>query len=238
MCTRFVLLQEHLREMLQRLGLDDPAAYATRYNIAPMTAVPAVRAKPNSNQRESLALRWGLVPPWAKEDVGFKMVNARSETLAEKPAFRDALRKRRCVIPVSGYYEWKTVGSTKLPWLFQMHDERPFLFAGLWESWPGASGAPLETCTVITTTPNELASPIHDRMPVVLDAAGAEAWLDSRQTDSAKLTPLLQVFPATKMTARAVSRFVSNVRHEGPECLAPAGAEERGESPQLSLGLE
>jgi putative SOS response-associated peptidase YedK len=238
MCTRYVLLKEHLREMLLRLGLDDDAAYATRYNIAPMTRVPAVRTKPKFSQRESLALRWGLVPPWAKEDVGFKMVNARSETLAEKPAFRDALKKRRCVIPVSGYYEWQTVGSTKLPWLFQMRDERPFLFAGLWESWPGADGAPLETCTVITTTPNELASPIHDRMPVVLDDDAAAAWLDPRETDAAKLAPLLQIFPAAKMAARAVSRFVSNVRHEGPECLAPAGAEDADNSPQLSLGLE
>ena len=238
MCTRFVLLQEHLREMLARLGLGDHTDFVTRYNIAPMTPVPAVRTKPKSTQRESLALRWGLVPPWAKEDVGFKMVNARSETLAEKPAFRDALKKRRCVIPVSGYYEWKTVGSTKLPWLFQLRDERPFWFAGLWETWPGADGAPLETCAVITTTPNELASPVHDRMPVVLDDARAEAWLDPRETDATRLAPLLQIFPAAEMTAHAVSRFVSNVRHEGPECLAPAGADEADNSPQLSLGLE
>jgi putative SOS response-associated peptidase YedK len=237
MCTRFVLLNEHFREMLARLGLKADAGFVSRYNIAPMTRVPAVRTKPKTSARESLALRWGLVPPWAKKDVGFKMVNARAETLAEKPAFRDALKKRRCVIPASGYYEWKTVGSTKLPWLFQMRDEQPFLFAGLWESWAGPEGAPLETCSVITTTPNELASTIHDRMPVVLDAAGAAAWLDPRETDAAKLAPLLQIFPAEKMTARAVSRFVSNVRHEGPECLAPADTDETDEGPQLSLGL-
>ncbi len=234
MCTRFVLLQEHLTTLLQQLGLGESTGYATRYNIAPMTRVPAVRATP---RRESVALRWGLVPVWAKEDVGFKMVNARAETLAEKPAFRDALRQRRCVIPVSGYYEWKTVGSTKLPWLFQTRDEQPFLFAGLWSSWPGGENPPLETCSVITTEPNELAATVHNRMPVILEPAAAEAWLDPRETDPARLASMLQPVSAAKMTARAVSRFVSNVRHEGPECLAPAGPADRGESPQLSLGL-
>lgn len=234
MCTRFVLLQEHLQVLLKQLGLGEATGYTTRYNIAPMTRVPAVRAAPS---RESVSLRWGLVPPWAQEDVGFKMVNARAETLAEKPAFRDALRQRRCVIPVSGYYEWKTVGSAKLPWLFQVRDEQPFFFAGLWSSWPGGAAPPLETCTVITTAPNELAATVHNRMPAVLDAAAAETWLDPRTTDPARLTPLLQPLAAAKLSARAVSRFVSNVRHEGPECLAPAGPADSGESPQLSLGL-
>lgn len=234
MCTRFVLLQEHLQVLLQQLGLGEATGYATRYNIAPMTRVPTVRAAP---KRESVALRWGLVPPWAQEDVGFKMVNARAETLAEKPAFRDALRQRRCVIPASGYYEWKAVGATKLPWLFQTRDEQPFLFAGLWSSWPGGENPPLETCSLITTTPNELAATVHTRMPVVLEPAAAETWLDPRETDPARLTPLLQTLPAARMTARAVSRFVSNVRHEGPDCLAPAGPADTGESPQLSLGL-
>ena len=235
MCTRFVLLQEHLREMLQRLGLGEDVEFASRYNIAPMTRVPAVRAKP---KREKASLRWGLVPSWAKEDVGFKMVNARAETLAEKPAFRDAFQKRRCVIPASGYYEWQTVGSAKLPWFFQMHDKRPFLFAGLWETWHGTTGAPLETCSIITTTSNELASTIHNRMPVVLGTAAAEAWLDPDETESARLTPLLQILPAGKMTARRVWRFVSNVRNEGPDCLAPASEDNAGEAPQLSLGFE
>ncbi|MEY2877810.1 MAG: hypothetical protein RLZZ15_190 [Verrucomicrobiota bacterium] len=240
MCTRYVLLKEHLRDMLVRLGLGDDAAFATRYNIAPMTVVPAVRATP---ARAAAALRWGLVPPWAREDAGFKMVNARSETVAEKPAFRDALRKRRCVIPVSGYYEWQTVGKVKLPWLFQRRDERPFWFAGLWETWRGGEGgAPLETCAVVTTTPNALARTVHDRMPVLLDDAAAAAWLDPATTDAARLTPLLREFAPEGMTARRVARFVSNVRHEGAACLAPPAADELGEpaaggDAQLALGF-
>lgn len=237
MCTRYVLLQEHLTAALRQLGVDEASDYATRYNIAPMTAVPAVRAKPKSSQRESRALRWGLVPPWAKEDVGFKMVNARAETLAEKPAFRDAFRRQRCVIPASGYYEWQAVGSLKLPWLFERRDGQPLLFAGLWSSWPGGDGPPLETCALVTTTPNELAATVHNRMPVVLESAAVAAWLDPRETDPARLAPLLQPLPAAQLTARAVSRFVSNVRHEGPACLDPAGAADAGESPQLSLGF-
>lgn len=242
MCTRFVLLQEHLREMLKQLGLGEDADYATRYNIAPMTRVPAVRSAPRpdlsrSTGREHVALRWGLVPSLAKEDVGFKMVNARTETLAEKPAFRDALRQRRCVIPASGYYEWQTVGTAKRPWLFQMRDERPFLFAGLWAAWAGGDGAPLETCAIVTTAPNELATAVHNRMPVVLNAAAADAWLNPAEREPARLAPLLQTFPAANMTARAVSRFVSNVRNEGPACLAPAGPDDTGEAPQLSLGF-
>ena len=234
MCTRFVLLQEHLRAMLQQLGLGEDAEFGSRYNIAPMTRVPAVRAKP---KREKAMLRWGLVPPWAKKDVGFKLVNARAETLAEKPAFRDALRKRRCVIPASGYYEWQAVGSAKRPWLFQRRDEAPFLFAGIWETWRGGDGTPLETCALITTAPNELARTIHNRMPVILDAAAAEAWLEPSETEPARLVPLLRALPALDMTARAVARFVSNVRNEGPGCLAPAAADDAGETPQLSLGF-
>ncbi|MSU23789.1 MAG: SOS response-associated peptidase [Opitutus sp.] len=232
MCTRFVLLQEHLREMLKQLGLGEDPGYVSRYNIAPSTPLAAVRSTP---QRDRATLRWGLVPSWAKEDVGAKMVNARAETLAEKPAFRDALRQRRCVIPASGYYEWQTVGTAKLPWLFQLRDEQPFVFAGLWETWRDGGGAPLETCAIVTTTPNELAGPIHNRMPVVLEAAGAAAWLDPGETDPARLTRLLQKLPAEKMTARAVSRYVSHVRHEGPACLAAPGDEPAADDPQLSL---
>ena len=125
----------------------------------------------------------------------------------------------------------------KLPWFFQRRDEQPFWFAGLWSTWSGGTGPPLETCSVITTAPNELAATIHNRRPVVLDAATADAWLEPGNNDPARLAALLQIFPAAKMTARAVSRFVSNVRHEGPACLEPAGAAGADDSPQLSLGL-
>jgi len=235
MCTRFVLLQEHLREMLQRLGLGEDVEFASRYNIAPMTRVPAVRAKP---KREKASLRWGLVPSWAKEDVGFKMVNARAETLAEKPAFRDAFQKRRCVIPASGFYEWEVIGRARKPWLFRRRDEQPFGFAGLWDTWRMPDGAMVETCAVITTVPNELMRPIHHRMPVMLTPEQFEPWLDPSTTQPEKLAPLLQPPLATTMSSFAVSRHVSNVRNEGPDCLAPASEDNAGEAPQLSLGFE
>ena len=235
MCTRFVLLQEHLREMLQRLGLGEDPGYVTRYNIAPSTRVPAVRTTP---KRERATLRWGLVPSWAKEDVGFKMVNARVETIAEKPAFRDALKKRRCVVPASGFYEWKTVGRIKQPMLVRWRDEQPFCFAGLWETWRAPDGSVLESCAIITTEPNELMRSIHTRMPIMLTPEQCEPWLDPRVTDSQQAIARLSRQPAEAMSATAVSRFVSNVRHEGPECLAPAPPnEDPDDGPQLSLDL-
>ena len=235
MCTRFVLLQEHLREILQRLGLGEDTGYVTRYNIAPSTRVPAVRATP---QRASAVLRWGLVPSWAKEDVGFKLVNARAETLAEKPAFRDALKKRRCVIPASGFYEWKTVGQIKQPMLIRWRDERPFCFAGLWETWRAPDGMTLESCAIVTTEPNDLMRPIHTRMPFMLTPEQCALWLDASIVDSRQAIELLRPQRAEAMGATAVSRFVSNVRNEGPACLAPPAPDESpGDEPQLSLGL-
>ncbi len=234
MCTRFVLLKEHLRAALQQLGLPENAGYVSRYNIAPGTPVPAARAAP---QRESCALRWGLVPSWAREDVGFKLVNARAETLVEKPAFRDALRRRRCVIPVSGFYEWQTVGRAKKPWLFRWRDEQPFALAGLWESWRAPDGTTLETCAVITVEPNELMRPLHHRMPVMLTPGQFDPWLDPAVAEPEKLRPLLRPPPAAAMSAVALDSYVSNVRHEGPACLAPAGPGAANDEPQFSLGL-
>ncbi|MBI5766540.1 MAG: SOS response-associated peptidase [Verrucomicrobia bacterium] len=235
MCTRFVLLREHLLAVLKRLGLGGDPGYATRYNIAPNTRVPAIRTR---TKRETASLRWGLVPAWAKEDVGFKLVNARLETVAEKPAFRDALRLRRCVVPATGFYEWQTVGRAKKPFLIRRRDEAPFAFAGLWETWHGGDGGPLETFSIITTEPNELMRPIHTRMPIMLTPEQCEPWLDDRLTDPARVLALLQPQAAETMQAAAVSRFVSNVRNEGPECLAPARPDEAaGDEPQLSLGL-
>ncbi len=237
MCTRYVLLKEHLREILTRLEIDGDADFSSRYNIGPGQLVPAVRIDPVARVSKLAALRWGLVPSWAKSDESAaQLMNARAATLTEKPSFRGAFKSRRCVIPASGFYEWETVGRAKKPWLFRWGDERPFGLAGLWESWRAPNGGVLESCAVITTEPNELMRTIHHRMPVMLTPEQFAPWLDPRKTTAEELMPLLQIPPAGAMSKFAVSSYVSNVRHEGPECLAPAGAGS-DETPQLSLGL-
>ena len=142
------------------------------------------------------------------------------------------------MIPASGFYEWEKLGRFRKPWYFRWRDERPFGFAGLWESWHAADGAVLETCAVITTGPNELMRPIHHRMPVLLTPEQFGPWLDSGVTQPEKLSPLLRPPPAERMSATAVSTFVNSVRNEGPACLAPAGPDDTGEAPQLSLGFQ
>lgn len=239
MCTRYVLLKEHLRELLARLGLEANPDFVSRYNIAPASLVPAVRKPRDGAKVESVSLRWGLVPSWAKtSESATQLVNARAETVASKPSFRDALRKRRCLIPATGFYEWEHRGRTKQPWVFRRRDDQPFAFAGLWESWHGADGAPLETFAIITTEPNELMRPIHDRFPVMLAPDQFGQWLDPGVTEPDELAPLLRAPPSDTLTANTVSRHVSNVRHEGPECLAPAGPDDNGDANQFSLGLE
>lgn len=238
MCTRYVLLQHHLREILQRLGLAIDPGIITRYNIAPGSFIPGVRQTPRAAGGERVALRWGLVPSWAKSDDGTQLVNARAETLAAKPSFRDALRARRCLIPASGFYEWEHRGRAKQPWLFRRRDEQPFAFAGLWDSWRAPDGTMLESCAIITNEPNELMRPIHHRMPVILAPEQFSSWLDSQVTQPEELAPLLRPPPAATMSAAPVSQYVSNVRHEGPECIAPADPGAADRDRQFSLGLE
>lgn len=239
MCTRYVLLEQHYRDILARLGIGAPAEYLSRFNIAPNTTIPVVRRAPQSAANETALLRWGLVPSWAKTADGPPLVNARADTVATKPTFRDSLRKRRCVIPATGFYEWETIGRAKKPWLFRRPDETPFGFAGLWDTWHAPDGTTRETCAFITGEPNDLMRPIHNRMPVILTAATFEAWLDPARQDPADLAPLLGIPTNDTMTKFAVSTYVSNVRHEGPACLAPASADQAADDsgPQLSLGL-
>ncbi|MCX6952296.1 MAG: SOS response-associated peptidase [Verrucomicrobia bacterium] len=239
MCTRYVLKEQHLRDVLTRLGIAAPVRFSSRYNIAPNTDIPVVRAAPRTTKLEGVTLRWGLVPSWAKTDDGPPLVNARADTVATKPSFRDALRTRRCLIPATGFYEWETVGRAKKPWLFRTPDEQPFCFAGLWDAWQAPDGTVRETCAFITGEPNDLMRPIHHRMPVMLSAADFGPWLDPAVTQSEQLTPLLRVPSPDAVTKFAVSTYVSNVRHEGPACLAPAGADDPGSGPgpQLSLGF-
>lgn len=236
MCTRYVLLEEHYRAVLARLGIAPPPdRLASRYNIAPGTTIPAVRLDA-AGVREAVGLHWGLIPPWAKTPRD-KLVNVRAETLATKPYFQRALAQRRCAVPASGFYEWQTIAGAKQPWLFRWRDDAPFLLAGIWIAAHAADGSAVETCAVITTTPNATLQPVHDRMPVLLSPDQAEAWLDPQTTASASLTPLLQPAPAEMMTAVTVSQRMNNARVDDASCIEPVQAVGGDAEPQLSLGL-
>ena len=234
MCGRYVLKRQDLEALMAQLGVKDPRDFVSRYNIAPTTVVPAIRVG-SDGTREAAALRWGLVPAWAKDAAGAPLANARAEGLADRPAFRDAFRRRRCVLPASGFYEWETRGRVKLPQYFQLAGETPCLLAGLWETWRSVDGVEFQSCTIVTTRANAVVAAFHDRMPVILPPAAVARWLDPAVTAPAALEPLL-VPAAAPMSVRAVSPRVNSVRHDGPENLAPPPATDAG--PQLALGLD
>jgi len=221
MCGRFTLRSsiKELAEALEATSVkirEDKA----RYNIAPTQQVVAAREE--GKERELLMLKWGLVPGWTKDPkIGARMINARSETVTEKPAFREAFRRRRCLIPSSGFYEWKREGARKQPFYFQMRDEQLFAFAGLWEQWAGEGSEAIESCTILTTNANEVLAPVHDRMPVIVAPENYELWLDTTMSKAEQLTPLLRPYPAAKMTAHPVGLSVNNPRYDGEDLLAP-----------------
>jgi putative SOS response-associated peptidase YedK len=193
-----------------------------RYNIAPSQEVPAVIQNRETGTREFHAIRWGLVPSWAKDPaIGNRMINARSETAATKPTFRKPLRERRCLILADGFYEWKRERSRKQPYYIKLRDGDPFAFAGLWDHWAPADGQPLETCTILTTTPNEVVQRIHDRMPVILPPAAYDLWLDPTIHEVERIQGVLVPYAAKEMTVYPVSPRVNNPAYDTPECLAP-----------------
>jgi putative SOS response-associated peptidase YedK len=183
-------------------------------------------------------LHWGLVPAWTQEEVvGSGLVNARAETLVDKPSFRDAFRTRRCLIPASGFYEWKAIGKKRQPWLFQLRDEKSFFLAGLWESWIAPDGVAHETCAVITTEPNRLMQPIHHRMPAILPVELGERWLDPVARPERLTADLLRMFPVEPMSARPLSLRVNSVVHDDEECLAAADHSPESRDNQLTWDL-
>ena len=222
MCGRYVLTTPG-EVLAQLFELPAAPALAPRYNIAPTQTVPIVRAA-EAGARELALVHWGLIPHWAKErEIGSRMINARAETLAEKPAFRDSFRKRRCLIPASGFFEWKKEGKAKQPYLLRLRDGAPFAFAGLWSRWrePGrGEEGVVDSCAIVTTSPNELAATVHDRMPASLRAWDYAAWLDST-TGVERLAALLAPFAAAAMEAFPVSTWVNSPAHDDAGCLQP-----------------
>lgn len=220
MCGRFTITLEPAF-FQQELDLGKiPSEWIPRYNTAPTQEVPVVR---DSNARDVDMLRWGLIPFWAKdESIGYKLINARSETLAEKPSFRSAFAKRRCLILADGFYEWQKAaskGGQKVPFRFMLKDKKPFTFAGLWESWQSPDKNEIISCTIITCEANEVVGKIHDRMPVILDKDNCWKWLeDSPEKD---LTALLKPYPHEGMEAYTVSTRVNNPRIEDPQLIQP-----------------
>jgi len=193
-----------------------------RYNIAPTQLVGTVLQTQQQPERQFRALRWGLIPSWAKDPgIGSRMINARAETVAEKPSFRSALRYRRCLIVADGFYEWQRQGNKKQPYYFHLTDSPVFGFAGIWEHWQSPQGEHLETCTILTTEANEVLSPIHDRMPVILHPEDYDRWLDPDCTTSTQLLPLLRPYPAEAMQTYPVSSLVNRATSDRPECIEP-----------------
>jgi len=223
MCGRYTITVT-MEELMLRYLADEPAVpfHLPRYNVAPTQLVPAVVS---DGQRNRLGLlRWGLIPPWAKDERdGAKMINARAETLKERPAFRDAFRRKRCLIPADGFYEWKTMpGGGKQPYRIILRGGRLFSMAGLYETWIAPDGRKIGSFAIVTTAPNPLMAEIHNRMPVILRPEDEALWLDRTVQDTEALEKLLVPYPAEEMDAYEVDKRVGNPAFDDPACLAPA----------------
>ena len=229
MCGRFAFYSPR-EAVLAVFGVQFPFELEPRYNIAPTQMVAAIRSVA-SGTPEGVALRWGLVPSWAKDAaIGNRMINARAETLAEKPSFRNAWKKRRCVILANGFYEWRKQTTGKTPYYIATRDERPIAFAGLWERWDKGD-SPLETCTIITTSANRALRELHDRMPVILPPDALRVWVDPGQPLEV-VERLLQPAAEDLLTFHEVSRAVNSPAHEGAELIAATGSARRPDPPK------
>ena len=221
MCGRFTLTTDP--EILeQAFGIQSvPGDMPTRFNIAPTQPVAVVVNR--DGVREFDAFRWGLIPAWAKDmKIGNRMINARGETVAEKPSFKRPLKSRRCLVLADGFYEWQKTPDGKVPTYIHLEDHQPFAFAGLWDRWESAEGDEVLSCTIITTEPNEVMAPIHNRMPVILPPDAIDVWLDPAQQSPDTLVPLLKPFPPESMQTYAVSRLVNSPANDVPDCILPA----------------
>lgn len=227
MCGRYTLTKkEKLAEMLKERFMFDEFSdirLVPRFNIAPTQQIPVIV---DDGGRKLIGARWGLVPSWAKDEkIGSSLVNARCETVASKAAFRSAFKSRRCLVPADGFYEWQKTGLGKVPHHFTLKDDGLFAFAGLWESWKNPAGEEVRSVSLITTTPNALVSPVHDRMPVILTPDRESAWLDPN-TPQESLTAMLAPYPAEQMKERPVSTAVNSAKIDAPELLAAVAVDE------------
>jgi len=221
MCGRFTLFEAD-NILSKEFGVSGIPPLSPRYNISPSQPVAAVRAAPAGSGRELALLRWGLIPSWSKDPaIGNRLINARAETPREKPSFRNAFRRHRCLIPTNGFYEWQHQERGKQPYFVRMRDDRLFAFAGLWDRWESPDKGVIETCTILTTAANAVLAPIHDRMPVILPPAEYARWLDPGLLDTDSLGPLLVPFPAEDMLASPVSPRVNAPTVDDEKCMAP-----------------
>ncbi len=225
MCGRFALYADY-EALLKRFDIEEAAleqaSYKENYNVAPSQQIAAVI---NDGKRNRLGtFRWGLIPPWAKDQkIGYKMINARGETAAEKPSFRNAFKKKRCLIPASAFYEWKKGEGGKTPMLIHLEEDELFAFAGLWESWKAPDGEMVHSCTILTTQPNALMAEIHDRMPVILSKGDEQAWLDPNVQDPELLQELIKPYQRSGLEAYEVSDAVNSPKNNGEELIRKIG---------------
>ena len=218
MCGRYKLAAKP-EDVARQFEVTIPLDFEPRFNIAPGQEIMVVRRRGPESLRELAVLRWGFVPSWAKDaSIGYKMINARAESINEKPAFKEAINKRRCLIPATGFYEWRKEGKDRIPFCFVMKDESIFALAGIWESWRDATGKILETASIITTAANGLMADIHDRMPVIIQPSDYEQWLEPSMAFSPAIAALMQSFDAAKMRRQQVSNRVNSVKFDDPEC--------------------
>ena len=219
MCGRFTLTVNpaDLQETFENYTF--PQTFAPRFNIAPTQPILAI---PNDDRRTADFFIWGLIPMWAKDpSIGSRLINARAETIEEKPSFRGSLKYKRCLILADGFYEWKSAGKTKIPYFIHMSDRKPFAFAGLWDSWNSPDGSQVKSCTIITTEPNDLMSLIHNRMPAILHPRDYEKWLDPSAQTPETLKPLIKPYPAEEMNAYPVSTLVNKPENDIPGLVVP-----------------
>jgi putative SOS response-associated peptidase YedK len=221
MCGRYTL-SSPTDDIALLFDLPELLPVIPRYNLAPTQEAAVVRVPAPGAPRQLVPLRWGLIPYWAKEaSIGNRMINARAESVAEKPAYKWSFKKKRCLIPADGFYEWKKEGKAKQPYLIHRQDGKPFAFAGLWSTWVDREhgGTPVETFTILTTDANDLMRPLHDRMPVIVAPENFDLWLDPKVEDPAKLQPLLVPHASEGFEAFPVSRNVNSPAHDAADCI-------------------